>query len=79
MTTPVEMKYGQSSTGEFSQQSMAFLYGNTELGKLGKNGNVDVVDVKPLTVIAIGVPWQEESSRCESRASVSYAMDRSSC
>lgn len=55
MTAPVEMKYAANPAGKFSQQSMAFLYGNAETGELGKNGKVDVVDVKPLSVVAIGV------------------------
>ena len=55
MTTPVEMKLSSNNSGNFSQQSMAFLYGNTELGKTGSIGNVDVVDTNPLTVVAIGV------------------------
>lgn len=55
MTAPVEMTYGLSSSGELSQQSMAFLYGNVDVGELRKDGKVDVVDVGPLNVVAIGV------------------------
>jgi hypothetical protein len=55
MTAPVEMRYSSSSSGELLQQSMAFLYGNAQTGELGKKGNVDVVDVGSLKVVAIGV------------------------
>ncbi|MDC0936848.1 heme-binding protein [Pirellulales bacterium] len=62
MTTPVEMQYGQGPSGELSQRSMAFLYGNTELGERGKNGKVEVVDERPLTVVAIGVRGRPSQS-----------------
>jgi hypothetical protein len=55
MTTPVEMKYSANRSGKYSQQSMAFLYGKDGLGELGKKGKVNVVDVEPVTVVAIGV------------------------
>mgnify|MGYP001360096102 CR=1 FL=1 len=55
MTTPVEMKYDPDQSGALSRQSMAFLYANVGLGEVGKKGEVNVVDVQPLTVVAIGV------------------------
>lgn len=55
MTAPVEMEYGQNQSGKMSQQSMAFLYGNPEIGEAGQSGDVLVANVEPLTVVAIGV------------------------
>jgi hypothetical protein len=54
MTAPVEMTYDKSadSTG---QSAMAFLYGSTSLGKPGKNGSVEVLDVPASFAVSIGV------------------------
>lgn len=65
MTAPVEMKYASNSSGKLSQQSMAFLYGNAEIGELGKNGEVNVVDVQPLTVVSIGVRGRRSQATVE--------------
>ncbi|MEM8883376.1 MAG: heme-binding protein [Planctomycetota bacterium] len=50
MTSPVEMTMDGNR-----QQDMAFLYASTELGKVGRQGNVDVVDVPARTVLSIGL------------------------
>jgi hypothetical protein len=55
MTAPVEMTFDATSAGKLSQNSMAFLYGDPSLGQTGKNGKVNVVDVKPVQVVSIGV------------------------
>ncbi len=55
MTAPVEMEYSVDDKGKTRQANMAFLYGNTEIGDLGKKGNIEVMDVPPLTVVSLGV------------------------
>ena len=55
MTASVEINWAANSTGKLSQQSMTLINGNAATEELGKHGNVDVIDVKPLAVVAIGV------------------------
>jgi hypothetical protein len=40
---------------EMAATAMAFLYASTDLGKAGREGDVDVIDVPPMTVVSIGV------------------------
>lgn len=54
MTAPVEMDYGDPSKEKSSERSMSFLYGSTDLGKPGKQGDVDVSDVPAMKVVSIG-------------------------
>ncbi len=59
MTSPVEMEYGTESKEQDAapQWTMAFLYRTTDLGPTGvakENERVEVVDVPPMTVIALG-------------------------
>ncbi len=54
MTSPVELDYrgaGSSSEG----WTMSFLYRTMELGPVGSDGKVSVVDAEPVTVVSIGV------------------------
>ena len=37
------------------QKDMAFLYARTDLGDIGQDGKVEVVDVDALTVLSIGL------------------------
>ncbi len=58
MTAPVEMDYAGMSVDEptrIESWTMAFLYEDTEQGQLERDGNVEVVDTEPVTVISIGV------------------------
>jgi len=55
MTSPVEMGYGPVGERRPRQSSMAFLYGNPELGTTGEMGNVRVVDVPAMTVVSLGM------------------------
>lgn len=50
MTAPVEMEYAEDGTW-----TMAFLYHTTEDGPTGMDGNVEIIDTEPVTVIAMGV------------------------
>ncbi len=68
MTSPVEMDYrgmqipdgepttnaNQSSTSD-ATWTMSFLYRNPELGPVGEDGKVLVLDAQPVTVIAVGM------------------------
>lgn len=55
MTAPVEMTYQEEGPPVGREQAMAFLYGDPSLGEPGRQGNVDVSDVPPMTVVSIGV------------------------
>lgn len=55
MTAPVEMTLDQQSDGVLAMRSMAFLYGSAEMGKAGRDGDVEVIDVEATTVASIGV------------------------
>jgi hypothetical protein len=54
MTAPVEMAYGSDASGEH-MRSMAFLYATTQVGKLGTDGSVEVVDVPANRVASLGL------------------------
>lgn len=56
MTSPVEMDYqGLSSTSKEKPEewTMSFLYRTAELGPTGKDRSVEVVDMPPITVVAL--------------------------
>ncbi|MHB8897277.1 MAG: heme-binding protein [Thermoguttaceae bacterium] len=55
MTAPVEMRYDDAEDANPKEQTMAFLYGDPELGQAGPDGSVEVVDAQPLTVVSIGM------------------------
>jgi hypothetical protein len=55
MTAPVEMGYDSPQSDKPKEQKMAFLYGQSSLGNIGKDGSVDVVDVPAMTVVSTGV------------------------
>jgi hypothetical protein len=62
MTTPVQIDY--RADGERTREaSMAFLYGKPELGPLGKDGRVEVVDVPANTVLTVGSRGYDRPSR----------------
>ncbi|MCU0725126.1 MAG: heme-binding protein [Planctomycetes bacterium] len=52
MTAPVEM--GVTTGSGAPRSTMAFLYGSKGIGKPGRDGAVEVVDTKPLTVVSVG-------------------------
>jgi hypothetical protein len=62
MTTPVQMDY-RADGERLRQDSMAFLYGSTNLGTPGKEGNVEVVDVPATTVLSIGSRGYDQPTR----------------
>jgi hypothetical protein len=58
MTSPVEMDYAGLRPGEdqpIESATMAFLYRRTDQGPQGFDGRVEVADLPPVTVLAIGV------------------------
>ncbi|QDU36903.1 SOUL heme-binding protein [Maioricimonas rarisocia] len=65
MTAPVEMTFDSPDDKTLKQTSMAFLYGDPDLGSTGRKGNVEVVDVEPATVVSLGMRGRRtsESSR----------------
>lgn len=65
MTAPVEMTYGDAESTRPAEQSMAFLYGEPEMGQAGVDGNVEVVDSQPVTVVSIGLNGQRGDSVIE--------------
>jgi len=65
MTAPVEMSFGPADAARPAEQSMAFLYGSTALGQTGTEGNVEVVDAAPMTVVSLGLAGDRSMSRIE--------------
>ncbi|CAN5490919.1 hypothetical protein BH09PLA1_BH09PLA1_02490 [soil metagenome] len=63
MTAPVEMK--MAGPGLDGMTQMAFLYENADLGKLGQDEKVTVVDIDPTEAVSVGGRgnWTEESMR----------------
>ena len=60
MTAPVEMTYGKRGP-----KSMAFMYANTKTGKIGAEGEVEVVDVAPQKVVSVAVYGSYNRERFE--------------
>jgi hypothetical protein len=58
MTAPVEMTYQEDGPPVGKERSMAFLYGNKNIGTPGQKGNVEVVDVPAATVVSLGMRGQ---------------------
>jgi hypothetical protein len=61
MTAPVEMRYDQD--GGLKPLTMAFLYGDMAIGKTGREGDVEVVDIEPMTVISLGFRGLDRDER----------------
>lgn len=59
MTAPVEMTYG-TDTRARRMERMAFLYADLGVGKLGRDGEVEVVDVPAARVVSIGLRGGDE-------------------
>lgn len=53
MTAPVEMSY-QSKSGDLRESKMAFLYGDPEVGAVGRAGLVEVEDANAGWVVSMG-------------------------
>lgn len=64
MTAPVQTDMNALENGD-EASTMAFLYGSEDLGKVGKDGIVDVVDVAPLTVVSMGFRGRMSRKRFE--------------
>ena len=65
MTAPVEMSYGDVEAAEPAEQTMAFLYGEPEMGKTGMDGNVETVDAGPIKVVSIGFNGRRSDAKIE--------------
>ncbi len=58
MTSPVEMDYrewGESMYENPSAWTMSFLYRTADLGAIGTDGRVQVVDTEPVVMLAVGM------------------------
>lgn len=55
MTAPVEMSYKPGKDGTLKKSSMAFLYRNTDQGRIEVDGDVAVVDVPAQLAVGIGL------------------------
>ncbi len=65
MTTPVEMDYGDAASEDPAEESMAFLYGNPEMGQAGTDGSVEVIDAEPVTVVSFGLTGSRSDAKIE--------------
>lgn len=65
MTAPVEMDYGDPNAEQRSKRTMAFLYERPDQGSLGRQGDVEVIDVSPMTVVSIGCRGNQTSEAVE--------------
>ena len=65
MTAPVEMTMTEKN-GKYTESSMAFLYQETSLGKVGPQGNVAVLDTTECTVVSVGMRGSPSSENIES-------------
>ena len=79
MTAPVEMTYRREAKGgdapktrpaggELAPVAMAFLYQSPEVGKAGREGKVNVVNVPAMTVVSVGVRGDYTAARMEETA-----------
>lgn len=62
MTAPVELTYSTSKETPRGE-AMAFLYENAELGSLGSEGSVEVIDAPAMTTVTIGVRADHSAER----------------
>jgi len=65
MTAPVEMTMTEKN-GKYTESSMAFLYQETSLGKVGPQGNIAVLDTTECTVVSVGMRGSPSSENIES-------------
>jgi len=65
MTAPVEMTMAEKN-GKYTESSMAFLYQETTLGKVGPQGNIAVLDTKECMVASIGMRGSPTAEAIES-------------
>ncbi|MHC4861768.1 MAG: heme-binding protein, partial [Planctomycetota bacterium] len=65
MTAPVEMTMEQGEDGSLAQKRMAFLYGEPEMGRKGRDGRVEVMDLEPMKVLSVGIrgPMSDDKVR----------------
>ncbi|MCC6409489.1 MAG: heme-binding protein [Planctomycetes bacterium] len=65
MTAPVEMSYSRVDAKVERIRSMAFLYASIEIGELGKDGDVEVVDIAAARVLSIGLRGSDDNATFE--------------
>lgn len=62
MTAPVEMTYPDAAGRQDQPISMAFLYGDPNMGQTAQDGSVDVIDLPPRTVLSVTLRGGYEAS-----------------
>ncbi|MEO0649783.1 MAG: heme-binding protein [Planctomycetota bacterium] len=67
MTAPVEVTF---DGGRMEQTRMAFLYEGPTQGTTGNAGEVEVVDIAPMTVVSIGCRGRDSMGRIEDMAAL---------
>lgn len=65
MTAPVETTFAESDAG-LRTTRMSFLYGEPELGVVGPEGAVEVVDAPPMWVVSLGCRGNDGAARIAS-------------
>jgi hypothetical protein len=63
MSAPVQMDFETDAAGKPKKGTMAFLYGDPAVGKTGKDGSVDVVDLPAMKVVCIGMRGSRSDKR----------------
>lgn len=61
MTTPVQMDFEATDSGNMQSTEMSFFYEESEIGTSGKKGAVRVVDADPLLVVSLGMRGSRNS------------------
>ena len=75
MTAPVEMTYADRQASQ--EGTMAFLYGKADMGRVGPQGNVEVVDVPAMVVVSTGVRGaRTEESVAKAQARVDAWLEK---
>jgi len=78
MTAPVQLDYDAGTSTPPRESAMAFLYGDPELGKAGRQGRVNVVDVSAMDVVSIGVRGKRTRSKvADARQQLMSWLERS--
>lgn len=60
MTAPVEMSHGERGA---ALSSMAFLYASTDVGELGRDGSIEIVDAPAARVASLGMRGASSEAR----------------
>jgi hypothetical protein len=78
MTAPVEVAVAEDG-GELKRQGMAFLYASPDLGEVGRDGRVEVMDSGPIRVLSYGIrgPMSDQKTQ-QARQAIEERLRRES-